>query len=77
MCPVGATCTEHQTVKVRFHWVCSGVENVNSNICKETDFDLVLSIDGKLAFPADGARSRSSTGPISRASRRRPARAAI
>jgi hypothetical protein len=55
VCPVGATCTEHQSVKVRFHWVCPAVENVASNICLETDFDVVLSIDGKLAFPADGA----------------------
>jgi hypothetical protein len=54
VCPVGATCVEHETVKVRFHWVCPAVENVTSNICKETDFDLFLSIDGKLAFPADG-----------------------
>src|SRR3984893_16971474 len=54
VCPVGATCTEHQSVKVSFHWVCPAVENQNSNICKETDFDLVLSVDGKLAFPADG-----------------------
>src|ERR1700730_17932665 len=54
VCPVGATCVEHETVKVRFHWVCPATENVNSNICKETDFDLFLSIDGKLAFPADG-----------------------
>src|ERR1700730_2927261 len=55
VCPVGATCTEHQSVKVRFHWVCPAQENVNSNICSEWTFDLVLSIDGKLAFPADGA----------------------
>jgi hypothetical protein len=55
VCPVGASCTEHQAVKVRFHWVCPAVENVGSNICKETDFDVNLSIDGKLAFPADGA----------------------
>jgi hypothetical protein len=54
VCPVGATCVEHESVKVRFHWVCPAVENVNSNICLETDFDLTLSIDGKLAFPADG-----------------------
>jgi hypothetical protein len=40
---------------VRFHWVCPAVENVGSNICLETDFDVNLSIDGKLAFPADGA----------------------
>ena len=55
VCPAGVACTEHQTVKVRLHWVCPAVEGVNSNICRETDFDLVLSIDGKLAFPADGA----------------------
>jgi len=55
VCPVGASCTEHQAVKVRFHWVCPAVENVASNICLETDFDVNLSIDGKLAFPADGA----------------------
>jgi hypothetical protein len=55
VCPRGASCTEHQSVKVRFHWVCPAVENVNSNICRETDFDLTLSIDGTLAFPADGS----------------------
>jgi hypothetical protein len=55
VCPALATCTEHQAVKVRFHWVCPAVENVGSNICQETDFDILLSLDGKLAFPADGA----------------------
>jgi len=55
VCPVGASCVEHQPVKVRFHWVCPAVENVGSNICLETNFDVNLSIDGKLAFPADGA----------------------
>src|SRR5438132_1569599 len=54
VCPVGATCVEHESVKLRFHWVCPAVENANSNICLESDFDLTLSIDGKLAFPADG-----------------------
>src|SRR6266436_6017432 len=54
VCPVGATCVEHQSVKVRFHWVCPAQEDANSNICLESDFDLTLSIDGKLAFPADG-----------------------
>ena len=61
VCPVGATCVEHQSVKVRFHWVCPAVENVNSNICSEWNFDLVLSIDGKLAFPADGALPGSAS----------------
>src|SRR5438445_584156 len=63
VCPVGASCTEHQTVKVHFHWVCPAVENVNSNICKETDFNLFLSIDGKLAFPADGTVAFTTNQP--------------
>ena len=54
VCPVGTACVEHQSVKVRFHWVCPAQENVNSNICSVWNFDLALSIDGKLAFPADG-----------------------
>jgi hypothetical protein len=63
VCPRFTTCVEHETVKVRFHWVCPAVENVNSNICKETDFDLFLSIDGKLAFPADGTIAFTTNQP--------------
>src|ERR1700730_10653941 len=63
VCPVGTTCVEHQPVKVRFHWVCPAVENVASNICLETDFDLFLSIDGKLAFPADGTMVFTTNQP--------------
>jgi hypothetical protein len=54
-------CAEHQPVKVRFHWVCPGVENVNSNICRETDFDVNLSVWGKLAFTADGTLINSNS----------------
>ena len=54
-------CPEHQPVKVRFHWVCPGTENVNSNICRETDFDVVLSVNGKLAFSADGTQINSNS----------------
>jgi hypothetical protein len=64
VCPPVATntvCPEHQSVKVRFHWVCPGLENVNSNICVEEDFDVVLSVNGKLAFPADGTLINSNT----------------
>jgi hypothetical protein len=61
ICPRGATCVEHQTVKVRFQWVCPGVENLNSNICKATAFDVVLSVDGKLAFAADGTTINSNS----------------
>src|SRR5207249_4705187 len=67
VCPVGfgrpaaqaalpGLCAEHQSVKVRFHWVCPGTQDVASKfVCQETDFDIVVSINGKLAFAANGA----------------------
>ena len=74
VCPVGATCVEHESIKVRFHWVCPAVENQNSNTCLESDFDLTLSIDGKLAFPPT---AQLVPWPISREFLLRHARAAI
>jgi len=49
-----AGCAEHETVKIRFHWVCPGFEGHDSNICREEDFDLVMSVNGKAVFAADG-----------------------
>src|SRR5271166_249248 len=60
----GTVCPEHQSVKIRFHWVCPGLQNVNSNICPEEDFDIVTSVNGKLAFPADGSQINSNTPPV-------------
>jgi hypothetical protein len=58
VCPpaVAATtgCAEHEPIKIRFHWVCPGAEGVNSNICPEEDFDVNITVPGKLAFSADG-----------------------
>jgi hypothetical protein len=54
-------CMEHAPVKVRFHWVCPGAEGFDSNICRETDFDVVLSINGKLAFSTDGIQINSNS----------------
>ena len=47
-------CAEHTLYKIRFHWVCPGAENVNSNICKESNFEFFISMNGKVAFSADG-----------------------
>src|SRR6267143_6138028 len=47
-------CAEHTLYKIRFHWVCPGQENFNSNICKESNFDFFISMNGKVAFSADG-----------------------
>ena len=57
----GNACAEHQQVTVHFQWVCPGAEGVNSNICRVSDFDVVLSVDGKLAFPADGSLINSNS----------------
>jgi len=59
--PTASFCAEHQPVKIRFHWVCPGIENVNSNICKETDFEIVVSINGKAVFSADGIQINSNS----------------
>jgi hypothetical protein len=59
--PTASFCQEHQPVKIRFHWVCPGEENVNSNICKETDFEIVVSINGKSVFSADGTQINSNS----------------
>jgi len=50
-CPSGATCTEDEPVKIRFHWVCPGNSDKASHyVCKETDFDVRLSVNGKASF---------------------------
>jgi hypothetical protein len=50
----GGQCAEHQSVTVLFQWVCPGAEGVNSNICPGSGFAVNLSVNGKLAFSADG-----------------------
>jgi hypothetical protein len=50
----GNTCPEHEPIKIRFHWVCPGAEGVNSNICPEEDFEVNITVNGKLAFSANG-----------------------
>ena len=53
-CPGGATCTENEPVKIRFHWVCPGTSDKASHyVCKEADFDVRLSVNGKASFNAE------------------------
>jgi hypothetical protein len=62
ICPVGALCAEHQTVKIHFHWVCPGVDDVNTKfVCPETDFEIFVSVNGKLAFSANGQPINSNS----------------
>jgi len=69
VCPPGVPitsplCAEHVPYKIRFHWVCPAIENVNSNICRETDFEIVVSINGKAVFSADGRQINSNSAIV-------------
>jgi hypothetical protein len=48
----GTPCPEHDPVRVRFRWVCPGTER--NFTCKATGFDVLLTVDGKVVFTANG-----------------------
>jgi hypothetical protein len=56
VCPKGAICPEHQSVKIRAHWVCPGSQEPASKfICKETDFDITCTVFEKCVIVPDGS----------------------
>jgi hypothetical protein len=56
-CPNGATCPEEEPVKMRFHWVCPGSEDIAPKyVCKETDFDVVVSVNGRVLLNPEDTR---------------------
>ena len=56
VCPKGSTCAEHQLVKVRLHWVCPGSQDpFFKYVCRETDFDITLSVFEKAVIVPDGS----------------------
>src|SRR5215472_4994143 len=56
LCPKGQICSEHQTIKIRLHWVCGTTEanEAGSFICRETDFDVTATVWEKLVLTPDG-----------------------
>src|SRR6516162_8124926 len=60
----GGFCPEHQPLKLRFHWVCPGAEGTNSNICPAVDFDVNLTVPGKLTFAANGLPINTNSPPL-------------
>jgi hypothetical protein len=63
VCPVGATCPEHQSVKIRFHWVCPGDQFFQDKlICKEVDFDVTASVNEKLVLVPNGVGTADGVG---------------
>jgi hypothetical protein len=65
-CPNGAICPADEPVKVRFHWVCPGSEDIVAKyVCKESDFDVRLSANGKVSFnPEDPNLLGNSVGSV-------------
>jgi hypothetical protein len=48
-------CLEFARVKIRFHYVCGTDQNpLTSFICKESDFEAIVTVNGKLVFNVDG-----------------------
>jgi hypothetical protein len=66
LCPKGQTCSEHQAVKIRFHWVCGTREAdlAGSFICAETDFDVTATVFEKIVLVPDGAFAGVSTKSV-------------
>src|SRR5215831_7408586 len=66
VCPKGATCSEHQPVKIRFHWVCgtSEADLDGSFICKETDFDVNATVFEKIVLVPGGSFPGVSTKSV-------------
>jgi hypothetical protein len=61
-CPVGVTCPEGEPVKLEAHWVCPGSENPSTSfVCKESNFVLFTTVNGKITVNPNG---QSSVGNI-------------
>jgi len=56
VCPKGVICPEHETVTIRFHWVCgtTQAEEATSFVCKETDFDITATVFEKIVLTPNG-----------------------
>jgi hypothetical protein len=37
---VNESCAEHQPVKIRFSWVCPAFQGIDSQICRQNNFDV-------------------------------------
>jgi hypothetical protein len=66
VCPKGATCSEHQQVKIRLHWVCgtSEADQAGSFICQETDFDVTATVFEKIVLSPDGSFAGVTTKQV-------------
>src|SRR5262245_482805 len=50
-CPRNATCPNGEPVKVRFHWVCPGSNDIATKfVCKAAAFEISVPLNGKVSF---------------------------
>jgi hypothetical protein len=64
-CPSGTTCTEDKPVNIRFHWVCPESQAAPKSVCKESNFDVPLSVNGKASFnPQDAKLMENNVGSV-------------
>jgi len=65
VCPKGVICPEHQSRKLRLHWVCGATEadENTSFVCKETDFDITATVFEKIVLTPNGEAASSSGVP--------------
>ena len=62
-CPNGVICPENEPIKLNAHWVCPGSENPRTSfICKESDFVLFTTINGKITLNPNGQSSVGNIG---------------
>jgi hypothetical protein len=47
---VAEFCPEHQPIKIRFSWVCPAFQQIDSQICKQNNFDVFGTVNGKIVF---------------------------
>jgi len=51
VCPRNTICSEHQQLKIRFHWVCPGTQDFASKfVCRESDFDVTATVWEKIVL---------------------------
>ena len=56
-CPNGATCPEDEPVKIRFHWVCPGSQDIApKGVCQEVGFDVRLSVNAQVLLNPEDPR---------------------
>jgi hypothetical protein len=56
VCPKGVTCSEHQELTLRGHWICGTTEALaaTGSVCQETDFDITATVWEKIVLTPNG-----------------------